>query len=65
MTRNHSDAEDLLQEATMKVYAGFRSFRPGTNLTAWLARIIANTVIDTHRRSQRRPTEYLVDDFFD
>lgn len=49
----------------MKVYAGFRSFRPGTNLTAWLARIIANTVIDTHRRSQRRPTEYLVDDFFD
>jgi RNA polymerase sigma-70 factor (ECF subfamily) len=65
LTRNHSDAEDLLQEATIKAYAGFRSFRPGTNLMAWLARIIANTVIDTHRRSQRRPREHLVDDFFD
>ena len=49
----------------MKAYAGFRSFRQGTNLTAWLARIIANTVIDTHRRNQRRPREHLVDDFFD
>jgi RNA polymerase sigma-70 factor (ECF subfamily) len=65
LTRNRSDAEDLLQEATIKAYAGFRSFRPGTNLTAWLTRIIANTVIDTHRRRQRRPTEHLVDDFFD
>jgi RNA polymerase sigma-70 factor, ECF subfamily len=65
LTRNHSDAEDLLQEATMKAYSGFRSFRPGTNLTAWLARIIFNTLLDTHRRNQRRPREHLVDDFFD
>ena len=65
LTRNRSDAEDLLQEATIKAYAGFRSFRPRTNLTAWLARIIANPVIDDHGRSRRRPTEHLVDDFFD
>ncbi len=65
LRRNRSDAEDLLQEATIKAYAGFRSFRQGTNLTAWLARIIANTVIDDYRRSQRRPPEHLVDDFFD
>ena len=65
LTRNRSDAEDLLQEATIKAYAGFRSFRQGTNLTAWLARIIANTVIDIHRRNQRRPREHLVDEFFD
>ena len=55
LTNNRSDAEDLLQEATIKAYAGFRSFRKGTNLTAWLARIIANIVIDDYRRSQRRP----------
>jgi RNA polymerase sigma-70 factor (ECF subfamily) len=65
LTRNHTDAEDLLQEATIKAYKGFRSFSPGTNLTAWLARIICNTVIDTHRRSQRQPREQLVDDLFD
>jgi RNA polymerase sigma-70 factor (ECF subfamily) len=65
LTNNRSDAEDLLQEATIKAYAGFRSFRKGTNLTAWLARIIANIVIDDYRRSQRRPPEHLVDEFFD
>jgi RNA polymerase sigma-70 factor (ECF subfamily) len=65
LTRNRTDAEDLLQEAAIKAYAGFRSFRQGTNLTAWLARIIANTLIHSHRRNQRRPREHLVDDFFD
>ena len=47
MTRNPADAEDLLQETMVKAYAGFRSFREGTNLKAWLYRILTNTYINS------------------
>src|SRR6195256_4932209 len=55
MTRNPADAEDLLQETMVKGYAGFRSFREGTNLKAWLYRILTNTYINSYRKKQRPP----------
>jgi len=55
MTRNPADAEDLLQETMVKAYAGFRSFREGTNLKAWLYRILTNTFINSYRKKQREP----------
>ena len=55
MTRNPADAEDLLQETMVKAYAGFRSFREGTNLKAWLYRILTNTYINSYRKKQRQP----------
>lgn len=61
MTRNHTDAEDLLQETMLKGYAGFHSFQPGTNLKAWLFRIMTNTWISSYRRAQRLPAESLCD----
>lgn len=61
MTRNHADAEELLQETLLKAFAGFGSFRQGTNLRAWLFRIMTNTYIGNYRKSVRRP-ECLIDD---
>src|ERR671911_586841 len=58
MTRNPADAEDLLQETMVKAYSGFRSFREGTNLKAWLYRILTNTYINSYRKKQRQPAEY-------
>src|SRR4030081_3432249 len=58
MTQNHADAEDLLQETMMKAYAGFSTFRQGTNLSAWLHRILLNTYISSYRKKQRHPTQY-------
>lgn len=55
MTRNPADAEDLLQETMVKAYAGFRSFRAGTNLKAWLYRILTNTYINSYRKSSASP----------
>ncbi|WP_445166041.1 sigma-70 family RNA polymerase sigma factor [Mycolicibacterium sp. Dal123E01] len=63
LTSNCSDAEDLLQETTLKAYLAFSSYEPGTNLAAWLSRIMTNTMIDTYRRRLRRPEERLVGDF--
>jgi RNA polymerase sigma-70 factor (ECF subfamily) len=57
MSRNHADAEDLLQETMMKAYAGFASFRPGSNLKAWLFRILTNTYINGYRRERRQPAQ--------
>ena len=65
LTDSPADAEDLLQETMMYAYAGFRSFRDGTNLNAWLHRIQTNTWINTHRKKQRRPTEYQNGDITD
>ncbi|HZB00765.1 MAG TPA: sigma-70 family RNA polymerase sigma factor [Actinomycetota bacterium] len=55
MTRNPADAEDLLQETTLRAYRGFSSFQEGTNLKAWLYRILTNSFINTYRKRQREP----------
>jgi RNA polymerase sigma-70 factor (ECF subfamily) len=55
MTRNPADAEDLLQETTLRAYRGFGTFEPGTNLKAWLYRILTNSYITTYRKRQREP----------
>jgi len=60
-TRNPADAEDLVQEAFLKAYAAFHQFEPGTNLRAWLYRILTNAYINRYRKQQRRPTEVSAD----
>ena len=65
MTRNPADAEDLLQETMVKAYAGFRSFREGANLKAWLYRILTNTYINSYREKQRQPAEYPTEEITD
>lgn len=57
MTRNPSDAEDLVQETYMKAYRGFERFEDGTNLKAWMYRILTNSYINRYRQKQRRPDE--------
>ena len=57
MTRNQADAEDLLQETYLRGYRGFERFTEGTNLRAWLFRILTNTYINIYRARQRRPVE--------
>ena len=57
MTRNPSDAEDLLQETYAKAYGSFHQFQPGTNLKAWLYRILTNTFINSYRKRQREPLQ--------
>ena len=54
MTRNPSDAEDLVQETYLKAYRAFHSFQEGTNLKAWLYRILTNTYINSYRAKKRR-----------
>lgn len=65
MTRNPADAEDLVQETMVKAYSAFRSFRAGTNLKAWLYRILTNTYINGYRKKQRQPAEYPTDEITD
>jgi RNA polymerase sigma-70 factor (ECF subfamily) len=57
MTRNRADAEDLVQETFLKGFRSFDSFTDGTNLRAWLFRIMTNTYINKYRAKQRRPDE--------
>ena len=57
MTRNRADAEDVVQETFLKAYRAYDSFQEGTNLKAWLYRILTNTYINRYRKKQRRPNE--------
>ena len=65
MTRNPADAEDLVQEAYLRAYRGFGGFEQGTNLKAWLYRILTNTYINTYRAKKRRPDETDLEDVED
>ena len=62
MTRNPSDAEDLVQETYLRAYRGFGGFKDGTNLKAWLYKILTNTFINSYRAKKRRPDEVDLDD---
>lgn len=62
---SEADAEDLLQETLLHAYTGFRTFKEGTNLKAWLFRIMYNRWVSTYRRTQRRPAEVVVDEITD
>ena len=57
MTRNPADAEDVVQETFLKAYRAYHSYSEGTNLKAWLYRILTNTYINKYRKAQRRPSE--------
>jgi RNA polymerase sigma-70 factor (ECF subfamily) len=65
MTRNPADAEDLVQETYLKAYSAFESFTSGTNLKAWLYRILTNTYINGYRRKQRQPIQTSADEITD
>jgi RNA polymerase sigma-70 factor (ECF subfamily) len=65
MTRNLADAEDLVQEAFTKAFASFHQYRPGTNLKAWLYRILTNAYINSYRKKQREPQQSASDDIED
>jgi RNA polymerase sigma-70 factor (ECF subfamily) len=65
MTRNPADAEDLVQETFLKAYRAFESFQEGTNLKAWLYKILTNTFINSYRASKRRPEKADVEDVED
>ena len=64
-TRSAADAEDLVQETMVKAYAGFHNFTAGTNIRAWLFRILTNTWISSYRTAQRRVDEVLAADVTD
>ncbi|WP_240194179.1 MULTISPECIES: sigma-70 family RNA polymerase sigma factor [unclassified Gordonia (in: high G+C Gram-positive bacteria)] len=65
MTRNPADAEDLVQETFVKAFSAFSSFREGTNLKAWMYRILTNTYINSYRKKQRQPAQYPTDEITD
>jgi RNA polymerase sigma-70 factor (ECF subfamily) len=65
MTRNPADAQDLVQEAYLKAYSAFASFSDGTNLKAWLYRILTNTYINGYRKKQRQPVQLPTDEITD
>lgn len=65
MTRNPADAEDLVQETFLKAYSAFHTFREGTNLKAWLYRILTNTYINGYRKRQRQPLQSPTDEITD
>ncbi|MEV1201537.1 sigma-70 family RNA polymerase sigma factor [Microbispora rosea] len=65
LARNPADAEDLVQDVYMRAFSNFHQFREGTNLRAWLYRILTNTYINTYRRQQRQPQRSAAEDVED
>ena len=65
MTRNHADAEDLVQETVLRAYANFESFRSGTNVRAWVLRILTNAYINGYRQKRRQPMQYSTQELTD
>ncbi len=65
MTRNPADAEDLVQETFAKAFSAFHQYRDGTNLKAWLYRILTNTFINTYRKKQREPQQSMAEEVED
>ncbi|WP_055477715.1 sigma-70 family RNA polymerase sigma factor [Sphaerimonospora mesophila] len=65
LTRNPADAEDLVQEVFARAFSNFHQFREGTNLRAWLYRILTNTYINTYRKQQRQPQRTAGEDIED
>jgi RNA polymerase sigma-70 factor, ECF subfamily len=65
LTRNPQDAEDLVQEAYLRAYRGFSGFKEGTNLRAWMYRILTNTFINNYRKKQRQPVTVADEDIED
>jgi RNA polymerase sigma-70 factor (ECF subfamily) len=65
MTRNPADASDLVQETFVKAFAAFAKFEQGTNLKAWLYRILTNTFINLYRKNQRNPYQGTIDELED
>ncbi|MFL6137036.1 MAG: sigma-70 family RNA polymerase sigma factor [Frankiaceae bacterium] len=65
MTRNPADAEDLVQETFAKAFAAFHQFEEGTNLKAWLYRILTNTFINSYRKRQRQPLQSPTEEIHD
>ncbi len=65
MTRNPSDAQDLVQETFVKAFAAFAQYEQGTNLKAWLYRILTNTFINQYRKKQREPYQGTIDELED
>ncbi len=65
LTRNAADAEDLVQETFLRAYRGFHQFQEGTNLKAWLYRILTNTFINSYRKKQREPQTLPADEVED
>jgi RNA polymerase sigma-70 factor, ECF subfamily len=65
MTRNPADADDLVQETYLRAFRGFGGFQEGTNLKAWMYRILTNTYINSYRAKQRRPDETDLDEVED
>jgi RNA polymerase sigma-70 factor (ECF subfamily) len=65
MTRNPADAEDLVQETYLKAYRAFNTFQEGTNLKAWLYKILTNTFINSYRSRKRRPEQSELEDVED
>jgi RNA polymerase sigma-70 factor, ECF subfamily len=65
LTRDHDDAEDLVQETAAKAFIGFHSYRDGTNLGGWLYRILLNSHISNYRKQQRSPAHRLTEQITD